>query len=161
MDKASDYTKYLSKWFDLGDILSLMEKYMPDQPLPSVFTHGDFWSDNMILTKEGIGVVDFSLSEDNQPPLDIFTFYNYASLKNPKIFASFKRLHDLTADFLPVGVNPYFLLIYDAIRRAAQITRICEDLYNNLLVLESRHIGNIAKDHTWILKNLTLNLGTK
>ena len=85
MDNASDYANYLSNWFDLGDILSLMEKYLSDKPLPLVFTHGDFWSDNVIVTQEGISVIDFSFSEDKQPPLDIFTFLNYLSLTSSNL----------------------------------------------------------------------------
>jgi len=161
IDKASEYTDYLSNWFDLGDAINLMEKYKPDKPLPLVFTHGDFWSDNIIVTREGIGVIDFSNSEDNQPPLDIFTFINYLSLENPKIFASTKRLRNLTIDFLPDGVDPYFMLIYNSIRRAAQITSWAEELYNNLLIIDSRQISKFALYQIWLLKNLSLNLRTK
>ena len=161
MDKASDYTRYLSKWFDLGDIISLMEKHLPDKLLPLVFTHGDFWSDNVLVTREGIGVIDFSLSEDNQPPLDIFTFINYLSLEDPKIITSNERLRDLTECFLPDGVDPYFLLIYNAIRRAAQITSWAEDLHNNLLLIDDRQVSKLAFYQIWLLKNLSLNLRIK
>jgi len=161
LDKASEHVSYLSKWFDLGETVSLMEKYMPTESLPSVFTHGDFWSDNMILTKEGIGVVDFSLSADNQPPLDIFTLISYSSLEDPGILSSAKRLRDLTKDFLPSDVDPYFLLIYNTVRRAAQLTRLMEDLYDNLLLLDIREISKLALYQIGLLKNLSLKLETR
>jgi hypothetical protein len=161
MDNASEHANYLSKWFDLDDIVSLMEKCLPDESLPSVFTHGDFWSDNLILTKEGIGVVDFSLSANNQPPLDIFTLISYLSLEDPEILASPKRLRDLTKDFLPSDVDPYFLLIYNTTRRAAQLTRLMEDLYDNLLLLDIRDISKLAMYQIGLLKNLSLKLETK
>jgi len=158
MDKASEYVDYLSKWFDLGDIISLMEKYLSDESLPSVFTHGDFWFDNMIVISKGIALVDYSLSADNQPPLDIFTLLNYMGLENPEILASTKRLRDLTADFLRSDVDPYFLLIYNAIRRAAQLTRLSEDLYENLLSIDVRKISSSARYQIGLLKNLYLKL---
>lgn len=161
MDKASEYVCYLSKWFDLGDILNLMRKYLPEEPLPSVFTHGDFWSDNMMVSKEGISVVDFSLSADNQPPLDIFTLLSYLSLEVPQILASTKKLRDISADFIPKNVDPYFLLIYDAIRRAARLTRMNEDFYDHLLLLDSRDISKMALYQIGLLKDLSLRLRTK
>jgi len=161
LDTASKYVNYLSKWFDLGDIMSLMEKYLSKETLPSVFTHGDFWCDNMILTKEGIGVVDFSLSADKQPPLDIFTLLSYSSLEDPEILASEKRLRGFTASFIPSAIDPYFLLIYNTVRRAAQLTRLMEDLYDNLLLLDTREISSLALYQIGLMKNLSLRLRTK
>jgi len=166
MGKAAEYVNYLSKWFDLGDVISLMEKYLPSEPLPSVFTHGDFWFDNILVTNTGIGVVDYSHSAHNEPPLDIFTALPLLGLEHPETLASTKRLRDFTADFLPSGVDPHFVIIYNMIRRAAQLLHMTEDLYdnlllfdnNNLLVLDGRKLAVLAPVHLQIVSLKTLSL---
>ena len=55
-------------------------------------------------------------------------------------------------------VDPYFLLIYNAIRRAAQLTRLSEDLYENLLSIDVRNISLLAQYQIGLLKNLYLKL---
>jgi len=100
----------ISEFFDVEDAISMLEKLVPQVPIPVSYIHGDFGPNNMMLGSNGnLLVFDFSWSSPHEPPLDLLDLID----ESDGAASLIARMGVLN------NINPIFLLLYHLIRRTA------------------------------------------
>jgi len=132
LKRVEEYISSASEFFDFSNLLSLMEKTSPCEPLRSVVIHGDFWHGNMIRNKKGkIFLTDFALSAEREPPIDMIDLladYDFKDLLDER------RLSSHMSSFLPTSTDPVFFTLYSMVRKLAAKVKTRISLYDQYLV---------------------------
>jgi fructosamine-3-kinase len=132
LKRAEEYASYSSEFFDVNDLLPLMEDICPNEPIAGFMIHGDFWHGNMIMDRYGkLILTDFALASKREPPIDMIDLladYNFQALLDRTKFARY------SSSFLPVDTDPSFFILYATIRKLAEKVRARTDLYNQYLI---------------------------
>lgn len=132
LKRVEGYISSASEFFDIDNLLSLMEKISPREPIRSFVIHGDFWHGNMIRNKEGrIFLTDFALSAEREPPVDMIDLladYEFKDLLDEK------KPSSSMSTFLPGSIDPVFFALYLMVRKLAAKVKTRIILYDQYLV---------------------------
>jgi fructosamine-3-kinase len=132
LKRVEGYVSCASEFFDIDNLLSLMEKISPQEPLRSFVIHGDFWHGNMIRNKEGkIFLTDFALSAEREPPVDVIDLladYEFRYLLDEE------KLSSCMSTFLTDSTDPVFFALYSMVRKLAAKLETRIILYDQYLV---------------------------
>ncbi len=132
LKRAEEHISCASEFFDLSNLLLLMEKTSPKEPIGGFMIHGDFWHGNMVRSKsEKIFLTDFALSAEKEPPIDMIDLladYEFKSLLDRK------RLRSYMSPYLPASIDPIFFTLYSMVRKLAAKVKIRLSLYDQYLI---------------------------
>jgi len=143
LSKAVRYSENITEFFDLNDAVYYMERKLPDTTVPLCTVHGDMWHGNILVDSKNIHLVDFALSSEAEPPIDILDFIaDY----QPSILLNAQALATLCKSLLPPNVDPIFLTFYSLLRRLSIRVTIAKKLYDQLLVFNLSTTLNEMKE---------------
>jgi len=120
MKRSDQNISDMSGYIHAEDALAIMDAERPEVPIPTSWIHGEFWQNNVLVGKKQVWIVDFATCSANEPPLDILDLVSHHS---PRELLSSQKLTPFISKFIPLQVNPVFLVMYSLIRRMSLLIR--------------------------------------
>lgn len=140
LDKAQQYLRSPSEYFELGGILTRLEKTVPKDFsfFPTALVHGNLTSDNVIVTSDGgIKFINFAGAGLDEPPVDIpFLILNSGYQGNRDLLLN--PIETFNEYQSVIGSAGVFLTLYGLIRSLSVKTEIFRVLEEELLVRDLR-----------------------
>lgn len=125
--RAEEVAKLANGFVDLTDSLYILEKSVPNIPIPAVCRHGDIADINFVFSNQGMVGIDFGFSRFNEPPSE-----PHALVCANKLMAAAKSV-DVLSELNEI--NPFFFAIYENITRLGEELEMLNELEKNLSVI--------------------------
>jgi hypothetical protein len=153
--KVELYTRKSSEFVPIGDIVSIIDGFRPEQVVPTYTIHGDFWPPNVIIGKEGaVWVTDYSECESGEPALDAIQLVSSFA---PSFLLKKAELGRFLGDFLPSTMNYTFFILYFLVRKIYRQIENKRKLYEELLLADfEQSLTEIVE--IGVLRNVILHL---